>query len=162
MPFSIRYFLYLHYKCFFISRSPLQKPPIPYHLPLLLWGCSLNHLPTPVFPPWYSPIAIYLQILRTKQQYLDNWWYYLTSLYTVCFKKLFIALTKCQKQATVKKRHVFNPQFWRFRSLAPALGQLCVVTCWVCCLIPDGNGGNRFSHQQMHGNLVRICQNTPI
>jgi hypothetical protein len=46
------YFLYLHFKCFPLSRSPLWKPLIPYSPPL--WGCS----PTPPLPfshPWHSP-----------------------------------------------------------------------------------------------------------
>jgi hypothetical protein len=38
------YFLYLHFKCFPLSRSPLQKPLIPSALPLPLWGSS------PIYP----------------------------------------------------------------------------------------------------------------
>ena len=42
--FLIGYFLYLHFKCFLLSRSPLWKPPIPSALPLLYEGApSLIH-----------------------------------------------------------------------------------------------------------------------
>jgi hypothetical protein len=34
--FFIGYFLYLHFKCFLLSRSPLQNTPIPLPLPLPL------------------------------------------------------------------------------------------------------------------------------
>ena len=40
----IRYFLYLHFKKFPLSRSPLWEPPIPSPLPLPLWRCP--HSPT--------------------------------------------------------------------------------------------------------------------
>ena len=43
--FFIEYFLYLHFKCFLLSRSPLQKPPIPY-LPSPASMRMLIHLPT--------------------------------------------------------------------------------------------------------------------
>jgi hypothetical protein len=36
-------FLYLHFKCFSLSRSPLQKPPIPSSLPLTLTSPILGH-----------------------------------------------------------------------------------------------------------------------
>jgi hypothetical protein len=38
--FFIEYFLYLHFKCFPLSRSPLQNP-YPSPPPLLLWECPL-------------------------------------------------------------------------------------------------------------------------
>jgi hypothetical protein len=50
----IGYFICLHFKCYPLSWLPLQKPPIPTSLPLLLWWCSPTHLPTPVSPPWHS------------------------------------------------------------------------------------------------------------
>jgi hypothetical protein len=46
----IGYFLYLHFKCYFLSSSPLWKPPIPCALPLPLWGCSQTHPLTTTFP----------------------------------------------------------------------------------------------------------------
>ena len=48
--FLIRYFLYLHFKCFSLSRSPFQKPPITYPLPSRV----LPHPPNPVVSPWHS------------------------------------------------------------------------------------------------------------
>jgi hypothetical protein len=45
----IGYFLYLHFKYYPPSRSPLWNPPIPFKLLLLLWGCSPTHMPTPAF-----------------------------------------------------------------------------------------------------------------
>jgi hypothetical protein len=47
----IRYFLYLHCKCYPLSWFPLWKPPIPSILPLLLWRCSSTHPPTPASLP---------------------------------------------------------------------------------------------------------------
>jgi hypothetical protein len=46
--FFIRYFLYLHFKCYPLSWFPLQKPPIPFPLPLL------TNPPTPASWPWHS------------------------------------------------------------------------------------------------------------
>jgi hypothetical protein len=51
----MRYFLYLHFKCYSLSRYP-PKSPIPSLLPLLLRGCSPTYPPTPASPPWHSPI----------------------------------------------------------------------------------------------------------
>jgi hypothetical protein len=48
--FIIRYFLYLHFKCYPLSSFPLQKPPIPSPLTLL------TNPPTPVSWSWHSPI----------------------------------------------------------------------------------------------------------
>jgi hypothetical protein len=48
----IRYFLYLHFKCYPLSRFPSSwKPPIPSSLLLLLWGCSSTHSPKPTHLP---------------------------------------------------------------------------------------------------------------
>ena len=44
---------YLHFKCFLISRSPLQKHPI-HPLPLASMRVFL-HTHTTIFPPWHSP-----------------------------------------------------------------------------------------------------------
>jgi hypothetical protein len=52
-PLFSGYFLYLHFKCFPLSRSPLLKPPTPSPSPASL--CSLTHPPNPIFPPWHSP-----------------------------------------------------------------------------------------------------------
>jgi hypothetical protein len=41
--FYIRYFLYLHFKCYPLSSFSFQKPPTPFPFPLL------NYLPTPTF-----------------------------------------------------------------------------------------------------------------
>jgi hypothetical protein len=46
-PFIV-YFLYLHFKWYPLSMSPLWKPPIPSPIPLPIWGCS--SLPALVFP----------------------------------------------------------------------------------------------------------------
>jgi hypothetical protein len=47
-------FFYLHFKCFPLSRSPLRN--LPSH-PLSPASMRLlPHPPTPVFPPWHSPI----------------------------------------------------------------------------------------------------------
>jgi hypothetical protein len=49
---KIGYFLYLHLKCYPLSQFPTsQKPPIPSSLPLLQWGCSSTHSPTPISSP---------------------------------------------------------------------------------------------------------------
>ena len=47
--FFIRYFLYLHFKCYPLSWFPLWKPPTPSLLPLL------TKPPTPASWPWHSP-----------------------------------------------------------------------------------------------------------
>ena len=54
-PFKLDIFLYLQFKCYPLSRSPTPKLPIPSPLPLLLWGCSPTHPPTPTSLPWHSP-----------------------------------------------------------------------------------------------------------
>jgi hypothetical protein len=56
-PFFFKngYFIYLHFKCYPLSRFPLRKPPIPSSLSLVLWGCFLTHLPTPTSLPCHSP-----------------------------------------------------------------------------------------------------------
>ena len=55
--YFIRYFIYLHFKCYSLSRFPLQKSSIPSSLPLLLWGCSCTHPPIPSFThPQHSPM----------------------------------------------------------------------------------------------------------
>jgi hypothetical protein len=53
--FEIVHFLYLHFKCFPLSRSPLHKPPMPSSLTLSLWGCSSTHPPTHIFLSLHSP-----------------------------------------------------------------------------------------------------------
>ena len=64
--FWIGYFLYLHFKYFPLSRSPLWNPktPSPPHLPL--WGCSSTHPPTHSHPPTLAPNNGVLNILRPK------------------------------------------------------------------------------------------------
>jgi hypothetical protein len=42
----IGYFIYLHFKCYALSRFAPQKPPIPSTFLLFLWGCSPTHPPT--------------------------------------------------------------------------------------------------------------------
>jgi hypothetical protein len=50
--FFLGYFIYLHFKCFPLSRSPFWKslshPPSPVFMRVL------SHPPTPLFPPWNS------------------------------------------------------------------------------------------------------------
>ena len=54
-PPLIWYFLYLHFKCFLDSLiPPSRKPSMPSSLPLLLWGCSSTHPPTPTSLPTIS------------------------------------------------------------------------------------------------------------
>jgi hypothetical protein len=48
-------FIYLHFKCYPLSRFPLRKLPIPFSLSLRLWGCSPTYPPTPTSLPWHSP-----------------------------------------------------------------------------------------------------------
>ena len=48
--FFIRYFLYLHFRCYPLSWFPLWKTPISSPLPLL------TNPPTPTSWPWHSPI----------------------------------------------------------------------------------------------------------
>jgi len=45
--FSFIGFFNLHFKCYSLSRFPLQKPAVTSPLFLLLRGCSLTHPPTP-------------------------------------------------------------------------------------------------------------------
>ena len=45
--FFIGYFMYLHFKCYPLSRIPLQICPILFPHPILLWVCYPTHLPTP-------------------------------------------------------------------------------------------------------------------
>ena len=51
----IGYFLSLHFKCYPLSRSPLQKLPIPSLLPLPPGGCASTYPPIPAFLLWHSP-----------------------------------------------------------------------------------------------------------
>jgi hypothetical protein len=41
--FLIGYFIYFHFKSYLLSWLPLQYPPVPSSLPLLLRGCSPTH-----------------------------------------------------------------------------------------------------------------------
>jgi hypothetical protein len=53
--FFWRYFLYLHFKCYPLSRfHPPWKPTITPPPSPLLWGCSPTYPPTPTYPPWNS------------------------------------------------------------------------------------------------------------
>ena len=52
--FYIGYFIYLHFKYCPPSLFPLCKYPIPSCSPLLLWGCSHIHPPTPTSSSWHS------------------------------------------------------------------------------------------------------------
>jgi hypothetical protein len=53
--FLIGYFLSLHFKWFPFSRSPLQKPPIPFLHSLPLWECSPTHPLPSSCPVGHSP-----------------------------------------------------------------------------------------------------------
>jgi hypothetical protein len=72
----IGYFLYLHFKCYPLSRFPLsQKPPSSSPLPLLLCGCSSTHPPTPTSPPL---IPLHWRIYRAfigprTSSSIDDW-----------------------------------------------------------------------------------------
>jgi hypothetical protein len=55
--FFIRYFIYLHFKIIPFPGFPLQKPPIPSSLLLLLCGCSPTHpllSPCPGIPLYWG------------------------------------------------------------------------------------------------------------
>jgi hypothetical protein len=53
--FLFGYFIYLHFNCHPLSNFPFCKPPIPFLLPLLQWGCSSIHPPTHSYlTPWHS------------------------------------------------------------------------------------------------------------
>jgi hypothetical protein len=45
------FFIYISNVIPFPSFPPSQKYPVTYFLPLLLWGCSSTHPPTPTSPP---------------------------------------------------------------------------------------------------------------
>jgi hypothetical protein len=64
----IGYFLYLHFKYYPLSRSPLWKPPIPSPLPLPLWGCY----PHSLLPALAFPYTGALNTLRPKS-YFSQW-----------------------------------------------------------------------------------------
>ena len=49
------FFFFLHFECYYLSRFPLQNPPLPSSISMLLWLCSPNYPPTPTSPPWHSP-----------------------------------------------------------------------------------------------------------
>ena len=52
----------------FLVPNLSQKPLIPTSPPLLLWGCSSTHLPTPIFLPSVTlPWGIYWDFIRPKQ-----------------------------------------------------------------------------------------------
>jgi hypothetical protein len=72
----IGYFLYWHFKSYPLSRfAPSRKPPTPSSLPLLLWGCSSTHPPTPTFLP-SIPLArdIYGAFIGTRPSPpIDAW-----------------------------------------------------------------------------------------
>jgi hypothetical protein len=57
--FFIGYFIYLHFKCCPLCQFPLQKPPIPSSLSLILWGYSSTHLPTHLLRPPCCGIPLY-------------------------------------------------------------------------------------------------------
>lgn len=46
--------IYLHFKCYPFSRSPLWNPQFHPFIPLPLWGCSPTHPLTDAFLPWCS------------------------------------------------------------------------------------------------------------
>jgi hypothetical protein len=69
----IEYFLYLHFKYFPLSSSPLQKPSAPSPLPLPLWRCS------PTNPPTHSSLPAlafaYTGALNTlRPKILSSYW----------------------------------------------------------------------------------------
>jgi hypothetical protein len=51
----IGYFFNLHFKCYPLSRSPLENLPMSSPSPCLYESASLDHLPTLVFQSWHSP-----------------------------------------------------------------------------------------------------------
>ena len=57
--FFIRYFLYLHFKCYTLSQFPLQKFPIPFPLPMF------TNSPTSTSWPWHFPYTGILSVRET-------------------------------------------------------------------------------------------------
>jgi len=55
--FFIFYWIFSLFTFQMLSPFPVspQETPISRPLPLLLWGCSPTHPPTPASPPWHSP-----------------------------------------------------------------------------------------------------------
>jgi hypothetical protein len=66
--FFIRYFLYLHFKCYFFSWFSLQKPPPPIPFPLFL--SPPHSLCSPTHPLWLPGpgIPIYCGIEPSQDQ----------------------------------------------------------------------------------------------
>jgi hypothetical protein len=66
----IGYFLYLHFKCFLLSRSPLQKPSLPFPLPASMGTSPPTHpLPSscPGIPlPWGIRLEHLLPLMSNK------------------------------------------------------------------------------------------------
>jgi hypothetical protein len=58
--FFIRYFLYLHFKCY--PKSPLYTPP-----------ALLPYLPTPTSWPWHSPVLGHINFARPRGL-SSQWW----------------------------------------------------------------------------------------
>jgi hypothetical protein len=71
-PIFIRYFLYLHFKCYPLSWFPLWKFPIPFPLPLLLWGWSLHQSTQSRFPILAFPYTGASSLHKTKS--LSSHW----------------------------------------------------------------------------------------
>jgi hypothetical protein len=102
--FFIGYFIYLHFKCYLLSRFPLCKPPIPSSLSLLLWQCSppkhpllpshpgislhwdieLSQDQGPVCPPvdvWQGHPPLHMQLDPMVPPYVFfGWWFSLQEL----------------------------------------------------------------------------------
>jgi len=57
--YFIGYFIYLHFKCYPLSRSPLWKTPIPSALPCFYECSPPTDVPTPTYLPWHSPTLGY-------------------------------------------------------------------------------------------------------
>jgi hypothetical protein len=57
-------FFFLHFKCYSLSQFPLQNPPIPSPLPLLITP------PTPASWPWHSPILGHRTFTGTRASLL--------------------------------------------------------------------------------------------
>ena len=65
--------MYLHFKCYCLSRFPLQETPIPFPLFLPLWGCSPSHPPIHNSLPWHSPVLGHIKLAIPKGL-SSQWW----------------------------------------------------------------------------------------
>ena len=128
--FFIRYFLYLHFKCYPCPDFPYENPlsPFPYSLPLL------PNPPTPTSWPWYSPTQGYRVFTgpRTSTP-IDDW--------------LGHPLQHMQLDPWVPPCVLFSWWFslwelwgcWLVHNVVPPMGLKTSSAPWVLSLAPSGS-----------------------